>query len=171
MIKVVTLYFVANDHHLKTHHAFINRLADYCQKNHVHNPYILQRVYEIYYRLPRGPNRTCFFSQKVIGGVQSFLSARWLQHYAQGIDYLTESNEVPRRSFICRDSSIDIRHLVGSCIGSDSFLSVCGGARPGRFCGRGGGGRASLQKLCRTKTASLQNFMPRVQSTHSCVIQ
>ena len=155
--------------------AFINRLTHYCQNNPVHNPYILQRVYEIYWRLPSDFNRDCFFSQKVIGGVQSFLSARWLQHYAQGIDYLAESNEVPRRSFICRDSSfrprIDIRHLVGSCIGSDSFLSVCGGARPGRFCGRGGGGRASLQKLCRTKTASLQNFMPRVQSTHRCSIQ
>ena len=150
---------------------FINGLADYCQKNHVHNPYILQRVNEIYCRLPPYFSRDCFFSQKVIGGVQSFLSARWLQHYAQGIDYLAESNEVPCRSFICRDSSphIDIRHLVGSCIGSDAFLSVRGAQVSG---GRWLGGRTwlvgALQKLCRTKTASLQNFMPR---THCCSIQ
>jgi len=144
-----------------TINAFISRLTDYSQKNPVHNPYILLRVYEIYSRLPSDFNRDCFFSQKVIGGVQSFLSARWLQHYAQGIYYLAENNEVPRRSFICRDSSphIDIRHLVGSCIGSTRA-----GARPLRPWGR-------CQKLCRAKTASFQNFMPRVQSTHSCVMQ
>jgi hypothetical protein len=116
---------------LRTIDTFINKLMDYVKNNPVHNPYILQRVYEIYSRFPSGFHRDCFFSQKVIGGVQSFLSARWLQHYAQGIDYLAENNEVPpRRSFICHDSSphIDIRHLVDSCIGTDSFLSIFGGA-------------------------------------------
>ena len=111
------------------------------------------------------------------------MSARWLQHYAQGIEYLVENNKVPSRSFIFYNSTrpaVDIRHLVGFCIGSDSFLSIFGGGRPGSW--EGGhvprGCRrespiptADLQKLCRAKTASFQNFMPRVQSTHGCVIQ
>src|SRR3990167_4072300 len=155
---------------------FINRLAHYCQKNPMHNPYILQRVYEIYYRLPRGPNRTCFFSQKVIGGVQSFLSARWLQHYAQDIYYLAERNEVPRRSFICRISSprIDIRHLAESCIGSNSFL---GTFDVGGECGLGfdylskeeGGWFTKIMSNKNSKLAEF--FMPRVQSTRGCSIQ
>ena len=141
---------------------FINGLADYCQKNHVHNPYILQRVYDIYHRLPSYFDHACFFSQKVIGGVQSFLSARWLQHYAQGINYLAESNEAPRRSFICRDSSphIDIRHLVGSCIGSDSFLNIFGGRGVGGRCaGRGGlDARWQFTKIISNKNSKLTEF-------------
>jgi hypothetical protein len=170
---------------------FIKKLMDYVKNNPVHNPFILQRVYEIYtHMMPIHLERDCYFSQKVIGGMQLFLSARWLQHYAQGIHnlYLAENNEVPGRSFICRDSRNDIRDLVRSRIGSDSFLSINARESMGlegldmemRSCAvwpfrchwlseplvvMG------LQKLCLSKTASLQNLMPRVQSTHSCVIQ
>jgi hypothetical protein len=54
----------------RTIDAFINKLMDYVKNNPVHNPTILQRVYEIYSQLPSDFHRDCFFSQKVIGGVQ-----------------------------------------------------------------------------------------------------
>lgn len=146
----------------RTIDAFINKLMDYVKNNPVHNPTILQHVYEIYTRLPSDFNRDCYFSQKVIGGVQSFLSARWLHHFAQSIDDLAENNEAPRRSFICRDSSshIDIRHLVATRLGVDSFLSIFGGR------GRGGVACAFVsfrgsRKLCQTKTTSFQNLLRR----------
>ena len=140
---------------LRTIEVFINKLMDYVKNNPVYNPTILQRVYEIYSRLPSDFNRDCFFSQKIIGGAQSFLSARWLQHYAQGIDYLAENNEVPRRSFICRDSPLfDIRHLVGSCIGSDSFLCICAPC----VCRVGVVGQARFTKIMSNKNSKLSEL-------------
>jgi hypothetical protein len=89
------------------------------------------------------------------------LSARWLQHYAQGIDYLAENNEAPRRSFICRGSSphIDIRRLVDFCIGSDSFLSIFGGFGIARVGGwRDSSAVAAWRAVCGgTKIASSKN--------------
>jgi hypothetical protein len=141
--------------------AFINRLTDYVKNNPMHNPFILQRVYEIYDCLASDYNRDCYFSQRVIGGVQSFFSARWLQHYAQGINYLTENNEAPPRSFICRYSSpwVDIRHLVGSCIGSVAFLSIWGGGGDRERLRQIGDCVVRVQTLCLTKRVSFQNSL------------
>jgi len=115
---------------------FRNKLEQYIKDNPIHNPYILQQVYNIYVQLPDNFESDCLFSQQVIGFVQSKMSARWLQHYAQGIYYLAENNEAQRRSFNWRDSRpvVDIRNLVSSGdVGRDSFLSIFGAVWSPRF--------------------------------------
>lgn len=111
---------------------FINTIL----KELIHNPsgipYILERVYEIYdqhYDFA-SIDQLYYFSQKIIGGVQKVLGPCWLQYYARGD--IWDNNHDGKRSFICRDSSkSDVRALVNSCIGGDSFLSIGGGRARG----------------------------------------
>ena len=108
--------------------AFIERLADYLKSNPVYNPYILQQVYEIYDRLPSDFKRDLFFSQNVIGGVQSLLPARWLQHFAQGVYGLAKNTKLEAErdfaSYDAKSQRSDIRRVVSSSVGVDSFLST-----------------------------------------------
>jgi len=105
---------------------FLQKIFEYVKTHPIHNPYLLQIVYDIYANLPSLASdfgRDCYFSQKIIGGIQQFLSPRWLQHFTQDIEDLGNKKIAPHRSFICRDGS-DIRNLVSSCVGVDSFLSI-----------------------------------------------
>lgn len=107
---------------------FHEKLIDYVKNHPVHNPYILHRLYEIYESLPDNYNQDCLFSQKAIGLAHALSPARWLQHYARGIYYLSGSNrsaESPVRSFECRDT-VNILSLVQSNLGIDSFISMFG---------------------------------------------
>lgn len=142
---------------------FKNNREDYLKNNPVHNPYILQRLYDIYKKLPTNYNQDCLFSEKGFGLEHGLGSKRWLQHLAQGIYYLVEKNEPPGRSFICRDSSppLDIRTLIPSRLGVDSFMNIFGvrmSGGPG--CGAEMGRRRwpSFQNLCQAKTASFQKL-------------
>lgn len=107
---------------------FKQKILDYVKTHPVHNPYLLQMVYEIYANLPSIHNdlgRDFYFSQKIIGGIQLFLSPRWLQHFTQNIEDLGNKKIAQHRSFIFRDGS-DVRSLVSSCIGEYSFISIYG---------------------------------------------
>ena len=145
-----------------------NKILHYVKTHPIYNPYLLQTVYDIYANLPSSFDRDCYFSQKINGGIQQFLSPRWLQHFTQDIEDLAEKKIAPHRSFICRDGG-DIRNLVSSCVGVDSFLSILGAARPGTGSARRGGvgarrrqpagGGRGTQNLCRAKTSFFQNLL------------
>jgi hypothetical protein len=109
-------------------------LDRYVRDNSVHNPYILQRLFEIYDRPPYNWNTACLISQQAIGPAQKLSSTQWLQHYAQGIYYLGEESgaETPRREFSCRGSTpaLDVRSTaVLSRVGVDSCIDIFGWAR------------------------------------------
>ena len=115
---------------------FQQRLENYIRHNPMHNPAILHRLYEIYEKLPGVYAEDCLFSQNAIGHAHALSSARWLQHYAQGVYYLgggddEKTLEPPRRSFICRDSNppVDIRFFIPSRFCGDSFRSIFGWLR------------------------------------------
>lgn len=102
---------------------FKDNLERYVRENKVHNPYILQRLFEIYDTPTFDDwNKDCLISQQAIGVTQKISSPRWLQHLSQGIYDLAQNNEPARRSFALRDSQpqLDIRSLdrlgVDSCI-------------------------------------------------------
>lgn len=140
---------------------FQQKLTDYIKKNPMHNPAILHRLYEIHEKLPGDYTEDCLFSEKVLGHANALSSARWLQHYAQGIYYLGGSDgslEPTRRSFICRDSNppVDIRSFIPSRLGIDSFVSILG-----RRCAGDGGMRrvVDFTNFCQAKTASFQNLL------------
>lgn len=138
---------------------FKDNLERYVRENKVHNPYILQRLFEIYDTSTFDVwDKDYLLSQQAIGVAQKLLSPRWLQHFSQGIYYLGKNNEPALRSFGLRDYAplVDIRSLdrlgVITCI--DIF---------GRPDDRLTAGTGVYQNLCRAKTASFQNFMPRVR--------
>src|SRR3990167_7445357 len=85
-------------------HRFNINLNRYVRTNSVHNPYILQRLFEIYDQLPYHWDTECLISQQAIGPAQKLSSAQWLQHYDQGIYYLGRESyaETARREFSCR---------------------------------------------------------------------
>lgn len=140
---------------------FQKRLMDYVRNNPMHNPAILHRLYEIHEKLPGVYEEDCLFSEQVLGYANALSSARWLQHYAQGIYYLGGSDgslEPTRRSFICRDSNspVDIRSFIPSRLGIDSFVSILG-----RRCAGDGGMRrvVDFTNFCQAKTASFQSLL------------
>lgn len=118
---------------------FQQKLTDNVKNNTMHNPFILHRLYEIYEKLPYECAKDGLFSEKVLGHAHALSSARWLQHYAQGILYLGDGGmpEPVLRSFICRDPNppVDVRSFIPSRLGVDSFVSILGW----RCSGLGGG--------------------------------
>lgn len=160
---------------LKITAAFFEKLIKYVSNNSVHNPFILQHTYEIYSQLLSNSNRGCYFSQKVLGRAQSFLSARWLQHYAQGIFYLADENEIPKRSFICRDSNphFDTRQLTTFYNGIHSFLTVFALIKQRTLYPD----ESAPEGERYSKTLSIKNhdfselLQPQAESTCSCVMQ
>lgn len=112
-------------------HRFNINLDRCVRANPVHNPYILQRLFEIYDQLPYDWNTECLISQQAIGLAQKLSSMQWLQHYAQGIYYLGKESgaEAPGREFSRRGSSpaVDIRSSsVLSRLGVDSCIDIFG---------------------------------------------
>lgn len=109
---------------------FKTKLLHYRKTHPVHNPYILQTLYDIYHNQDAEPSaRDYFFSQKGIGAEQRLLPARWLQHYAQGIG--AKQRPLPaakKRSFCCLNTSFHPfwhRHEDGSLrTGADIRLFV-----------------------------------------------
>lgn len=119
--------FTINDETIAT---FKEKLESYVRNNPMHNPHILHLLFEIYEKLPGVDPEDCLFSQKAIGLAQALLPARWLQHCAQGIYYLGgggdgKTLEPPLRSFMCRNSWVDVRSFIAG-LGVDSFLSIFG---------------------------------------------
>ena len=89
------------------------------------------------------------------------VNGTWDGERWEGNQYVTTkcSNSGALFLLITLCSRDDIRHLVGSCIGSDSYLSrFCGGVLVWRGSLTGPFGPRSLQKLCRAKT-SFQNLL------------
>gem|GEM_PF-5793031 len=152
---------------------FKDNLERYVGESRVHNPYILQRLFEIY-DTPTFDNwnKDCLLSQQAIGVAQKLSSARWLQHLSQGIFYLGQ-NELSRRSFGLRDSRrfVDIRSLdrlgVDSCIHLFAERASAGGPQ---WLDASRAWNWRYQNLCRAKTADFQKIMPRVQSTTSHIM-
>lgn len=170
-------------------------LDRYVRTNPVHNPYILQRLFEIYDRLPYDWNTECLISQQAIAPAQKLSSAQWLQHYAQGIYYLGKESgaEAPRREFSCRGSThaLDIRSSsVLSRLGVDSCIDIfalaiaaqalprwwfepSAGTRPCRL-RPGRAERAALSKLLSSKNSELGNLCSQRGLQHAerrCVVQ
>ena len=166
-----------------TLNSFKDNVERYVRENRVHNPYILQRLFEIYNHPFCGDDLGwhSLLSQQAIGVAQKLSSPRWLQHLSQGIYYLEDNNVPARRSFFVylSDShpALDTRSL--DCLGVDFCIHTHGhlghragewqwrlmaGGRPrnGRW-GPGGAwypvDRALLQNICQAKTASFQNIM------------
>ena len=147
---------------------FKDKLELYVRENRVHNPYILQHLFEIYDSPTFNDwNKDCLLSQQAIGVAQKLSSLRWLQHWSQGIYYLAENNEPARRSFDLRDSlpAVDIRSL--DQLGVDSCIHIL--ALSWQNARRGGPVADRLQNLCRAKTASFENIMRPERSC--CLIQ
>ena len=136
-------------------------LDRYVGANSVHNPYILQRLFEIYDQLPYDWQTECLISQQAIGPAQKLSSARWLQHNAQGICYLGQESgaAAPVSSFSCQGSPVlDMRsHGVLSRLGVDFCIDIFGHADCWSAHARGRPA-AYYQNLCRAKTASLENL-------------
>jgi hypothetical protein len=158
---------------------FRQKLENYVRNNPIHNPFILRRLYEIYEKSPGIYAEDCLFSKIAIGGAHAFSSARWLQHYAQGIYYLGGGNGTPddmRRSFKCSDSNpkVDVRSLIPR-LGVDSFMSIFGSSwGSGKLCRFVGPGARSFGNFCRAKTASLEKLMwpaPATRAERRCVVQ
>lgn len=152
---------------------FFNQLKDYIKRNSVHNPYILQRVYGIYERLHSDFNRDSFFSRKMIGGVQSFLSTHWLQHYAQGVADLSEDRHLPAsHHFSPHDAvvqRVDIRCLVTSRLGVDFSLSILSGESSQRLAFSGG--YDVISELISNKNKNLSALIAQqAHTTCQCVI-
>jgi hypothetical protein len=111
---------------------FQKKLEDYVRNNPIHNPFILCRLYEIYEEAPSvSYDNDSLFSAKAIGAAQAQSSARWLQHYAQGITKLSgygiHTPQRPLRSFKCRGGAswgYDVRSFIHEkCWGVRSFLT------------------------------------------------
>ena len=52
--------------------AFLQKILEYVKTHPIHNPYLLQTLYDIYASLPSLKSdfhRNCYFSQKIIGGI------------------------------------------------------------------------------------------------------
>ncbi len=89
---------------------FKEKLEQYVKNTDVHNPFITLVAYKIYKLMGKVPGdgisddlqRDKWFSG-VIGITQSVMSARLLQYYAQGIQYLIENNITGERSFTCHN--------------------------------------------------------------------
>lgn len=141
-------------------------LDRYVRANFVHNPYILQRLFEIYDRLHYDCNAEHLLSQQAIGSAQKLSSARWLQHYAQGVYYLghVDRPEAAAATFFLRDASpvADIRTVGGlSRLGVDSCIDIFGRwawAARRRGDRRGGGLHNIYQNLCQAKTENFQKL-------------
>ncbi len=152
-------------------------LDRYVRDNSVHNPYILQRLFEIYDRLPYDWNTECLISQQAIGPAQKLSSTQWLQHYAQGIYYLGKESgaETPRREFSCRGSTpaLDVRSTaVLSRLGVDSCIDIFARTR----CS-GGAGRPAPRVRIKTfveqkqRAWKLMQPAPLQHAERRCVVQ
>lgn len=112
--------------------AFKITLENYLLENPTHNDFLLIKAYKIYEknRGPQSNEALPLFSQYVIGFIQAtakITSPFRLQEYAQGIFYRAKKNEAPRRSYLLRDSTPDIRELNDCCIDIFGQVNVgCG---------------------------------------------
>ena len=110
---------------------FQRKITNYVKNNPIHNPYILDGLYEIYNKLPFDNQEKCLFLQKALGHAQALSPARWLQHYLYGIYYLVDDDDKPNRahrSFACRVPGVaDVRSLIPSALGVDFVIEMGGG--------------------------------------------
>lgn len=101
-------------------------LNRYVEANSVHNPYILQRLLEIYDGFFENWNRECLLSQKVVGLVQKFSSVWWLLRNAEGI-FSPGASCNNKRVFEFPWSFVNTSILPH--LGVDSCIEVLRGAR------------------------------------------
>jgi hypothetical protein len=116
---------------------FQQTLEHYVRENPVHNPFILQILFEIYDRLPFDQNKDVLFSQQAIWPAEKLSSAAWLQHLAEGIYQIVEQTAPLDRSFLLQGGTprVDIRSLVDSGVNCcvDMFGRGADGSTVARF--------------------------------------
>lgn len=106
---------------------FKDNLERYVRENPVHNPYILQRLFEIYDNLPYDWDKECLLSQQTIGLVEKLSSAIWLSHISDGVYNLGKnaSPVVPSRGFLTQNATrVDVRSL--DRLGVDRCIDIYG---------------------------------------------
>jgi len=138
---------------------FRESLTCYVRANPVHNPFILQTLFEIYDRLLFDSKFFKQFPQLTIWPAEKLSSAAMLQHLAQGIYQIVEQNAPLDRSFLLQGGAprVDIRSLVDSSV--NCFVDIRGRVVGVGGYSREGVGRSSvgymLSKLLSSKTSSL----------------
>jgi hypothetical protein len=124
---------------------FEENLKRYVRENPVHNPYILQRLFEIYDRLPYDRDKECLLSHRPIGLMEKLSSAIWLSHISNGVYNLGKSDSpaAPSRGFLSLANRLDVRTL--DRLGIDCYIDIFG-----RACGGRGLLRAAVESTCAT---------------------
>lgn len=153
---------------------FQQTLERYVRANPVHNPFILQTLFEIYDRLPFNIDMLRLFSQQAIGPTEKLSSAVWLQHLAQGIYQIMDQSEPLSRSFLLRDTRSDIRSLAG--LGVNCCVDIFGPywSAGARGLPRGEARTTAVSKLLSGKNIKLEKLMQPSLAVHAecqCVVQ
>lgn len=157
------------------HQALENFKAAFTEKSLseiVFNPYHLLRAFQTYNtkfkNLGNGAKRDLFWRQ-VVGFVQRYLSACYLQASAQGAYYIVEKKQPLRRSFNFQWSDCDFQWSDDSIVpfqdvsglGFD-FGAVAGSPRQ-ELARYGSAEPGALEIMCRAKTSRLEKLLSPIQ--------
>lgn len=138
-------------------HSFRSQFAARAKQERIFNPYYLLAAFEFYeeqysnFRYNDLPelmyDRRDLFWRQVIGYIQRYLPACYLQEFAQGIYYIAVGNEKLRRSFEFRDEKG--RYMLPA----DDFNSL-----GYKWVVSSGLGLVDFQKFPQTKKSGLENL-------------
>lgn len=146
-------------------------LDQYVRVNPVHNPYILQRLFEIYDEVVDWEIDP-LLSQRAIGVAQRLSSARWLQHYACGVYYLayyrgeipSVAQPKPLSLFSCNPGgsrALDIRSHLDCCIDMYGKYGKCLWPSHKRHSENLPKAAEDLSKFLSIKNNEFEKLMPR----------
>jgi hypothetical protein len=149
-------------------HNFRTQFATTANSEQIFNPFYLLKAFEFYdeqYNNFNGNadsadqwNRRSIFWCQIIGYIQRHLPACLLQAFAQGIYYITETNEKLKRDFKFRHDEAYMRPAMG---GVNNLGLTSGGVGAGGTVSREGMmvvGTLCFQNLLRTKKSGLENL-------------